>query len=302
MEKIYRKSNRYKKTEEFELAKKYSIGSITKKKEYGKTYENERYPVRKFIKRVNDKALLISDERTLAYDSPTGKAYIGIAKKPLQEVKNGFGYYGVLIQTDNRTLIQCHECGKWFGQITQPHLEKHKLNRESYNKKFGLLSGTKLVSDSISYIRELIAQKNNANRTYNPLEAYNKKERKKIEYKKFIGTAEHDNRNAMCEKQLGYRIIEYIRKYKSLPSSWQKGEGDILTHALTRRYKNLQNAFKHYQLPYITRRGSNATITAPNLKSLEFTYGKNYNKEEIYKFMCDNTPSLKPGIANIFKD
>jgi len=38
-------------------------------------------------------------------DSPTGKAYLGIAKKPLMANVGGYGYQGVLLQDSAREYV-----------------------------------------------------------------------------------------------------------------------------------------------------------------------------------------------------
>ena len=58
----------------------------------------------------------------------------------------GFGFQGVLVQSENRSLVQCSECGEWMKQITIAHLKKHNLNLDSYREKFGLNYKTGPVS------------------------------------------------------------------------------------------------------------------------------------------------------------
>ena len=125
-------------SEKYALKKKNSELNLFKKK----YFDMRAVSAKSILKLVKNTKLKITDERTQAYDSPTGRVYIGIAKKPLAEVKDGFGFKGVLLQTDNRMFIQCHVCGKWLRKIPKQHLEKHNLTKEEYNKLLALLHPT----------------------------------------------------------------------------------------------------------------------------------------------------------------
>lgn len=80
-------------------------------------------------------------------ESPTGKAFIGFAKEPLMQNENGIGYQGVKIQTDNRELIQCYECGMWLSRINSRHLKRcsNLVNTKQYKEKYGLNYKTALI-------------------------------------------------------------------------------------------------------------------------------------------------------------
>lgn len=257
----------------------------------------------KLLKLVRSKKYKITDERTESnIDSPTGRVYIGVSKRPLQEVDKGYGYKGVLLQTDNRMFIQCHVCGKWFKKIIDKHLSKHQLDSKSYKKKFGLFKTTALVADATSY----------------KLEANGRKAEKNIEHlRKFQAkatiaaakartghgnknTVEHENRYAICKAQLGFRIIEYMKKYHNLPSRSGKNDGSTIAKALFRRYGSLNEGFKHYGLPVIYRQGTNVEFAAPNNKQLFINYNKPHSKEDIWQFMLENCPVLQD--TNQFKE
>ena len=221
------------------------------------TYYEPRYYAsskRVILKLVRNKKLKITDEKMLeTVDSPTGKVYIGVNKRPLQKVKKGYGYRGVLLQTDNRVFVQCHVCGLWMRRIAAKHLKAHKLTKDRYCEKFGLLKTTALVSDELSLSLEERGRKNIM--AYNNLDAVKaskaRQEQRKLAAEKvkknrnrLVFKDEFANRYGLCEKQLGFRLIEYIRKYKSLPSSRNvKGEGNIIRKALAislrekRRYR-----------------------------------------------------------------
>lgn len=250
---------------------------------------------------------LITDNRVIDYpDSPTNKAFVGVAKKPLQKVKNGYGFLGVLLQTDNRMFIQCHICGEWMQQITNRHLESHKITFEGYRKKFGLLLSTSLVSDERSYSLEERGRKNinrfnseNLQRSAHAKKAVGQR----VKSQSKIGIVEHNNRFGLCEKQLGFRLIEYIKKYKQLPSQHgSKGEGRSIYKALGKRFGSVNNGFSHYKLPTQYRKGTTVELVATNNKQLYFNYNKSdYSKEKVYEWIVKNTPDLQNNI-NIYAD
>lgn len=280
-------------------------------------YDGKNHSLKKLDKWLTNTKYKITDERVVAdSSSPTGKTYIGLAKKPLVKVKQGFGWYGVLAQTDNREFVQCHECGVWFRRLSAGHLETaHNLTIEKYRKKYGLLVQTGLIADAFSYKKEDSARKVMFENWKDP------KFRKKMlaqlkkgwekSAKTNIGNRhgsdkiykdEHNNKYALCEKQLGYRIIEYIRKYKFLPTGSIKGEGDNIVHALITRYGSRNLGFRHYGLPTFHKLGIRVEMTAPNGKVLNYNYHrKNYDRDKVYDWMRNNSPNLK-GDLNVFAE
>ena len=84
-------------------------------------------------------------------DAPSGKAYIGAAKRPLMVNKTGFGFQGVILQDEDRKIVQCSGCGKWVRLLTTSHTMKcSKMSIGEYKKKFGLNDSTGVVSDETS--------------------------------------------------------------------------------------------------------------------------------------------------------
>lgn len=272
-------------------------------------YDGKNHSLKKLDSWLKSTKYKITDERVVADNSsPTGKTYIGIAKKPLVKVEKGFGWYGVLAQTDNREFVQCHECGIWFRRLSAGHLEKfHKLSVQEYRKKYGILVQTGLIADAFSYKKEESARKFMFENWKDPkfrakmIEQLRKGAEKSAKTNKGnkhsterILKDEHNNKYALCEKQLGYRIVEYIRKYKFLPTGSVKGEGDNIVHALITRYGSRNLGFRHYELPTFHRMGFSVEMTAPNGKVLNYNYHRNnYDREKIYRWICSNTPNLK---------
>lgn len=282
---MVRKKNKHKKRDAFYT--KYF--DIAKEKFY--TYKNYR----NFLQR-NKYKIESTDERVIDYNSPTGKAYIGIAKKPLAKVVEGFGYKGVLMQTENRELVQCHECGKWFRMLAQHIRRKHKLSKEDYTKKFNLSENRSLIPDAQSYKLEDATRKRNLKQA-SP-EHLRKFTDKAIKATKERWTGakhseEYHNKFGTCEKQLGFRLEEYIKRYKDLPSRSTKGEGGKLSKALHRRYGSLNNGFKHYGFAARYRKGTSVELLAGNGEQFFFNYNKVYSKEDIYTFLIKNRNDVR---------
>ncbi len=254
---------------------------------------------KKILRLVKNRKYLVKDERTIPYvDSPTGKAFIGISKKPLQPAKEGgFGYQGVLIQTDNRQFIQCHLCGKWLRKLSGGHLDKkHKITKIDYQNKFGLYAGNNLVSDASSYKYETSARKRNdldQNKNISLL----KKHQKLVthnSHKSVARKTEHENRYSICEAQLNFRLLTWIKQFKDLPSRSTKGDAGKVCKAIYRRYGSLNAGFKHYGVPVRYKQGTNVELVAQDSHQLFFNYNnKGYDKEKLFSWMVEHSPVLQ---------
>ncbi len=256
--------------------------------------------IKKALKR---RKYLIRDAKVIAYESsPTGKAYIGVNKFPLQPVKEGFGFKGVLLQTENREFIQCHICGKWLQKLGGGHLQKHAITKKDYQKKFSLFLGNGLVSDATSYHYEAnghkkIAKVGNEVNNKNLAKSHNKamiayKKLRKSNFLKDI--IEHQNRYAICEAQLQFRLLSWVKIYKDLPSrSNKKADARRICKAIFRRYGSLNIGFKHFGLPTRYRVGTNVELNSLNGKQLFFNYNKDYNKDIIWDWIKENSPILQ---------
>lgn len=211
-------------------------------------------------------------------ESPTGKAYIGIAKQPLIKLKKGHGFDGVLVQTDDRLLVQCHNCGEWRKHLST-HLKKCcKLTAKEYKRKYGLLMGTGLLSDaqSMENTKHILKQtahmkkwrKNPKNKKR--MAATNAKGREMARRaKKELGLSmQQMNNRGTCPLQVKTRVIEFIHANKELPSSANRGKS--LHQILRKRFGTFQEAMYEYGLPEWERG----------------TYG-----ERFYKFPCGTVHS-----------
>lgn len=69
-------------------------------------------------------------------------------KEPFREVKDGYGYYGVLATTADKNYVQCHICGFLFRSLSQ-HVRNHGISTDQYKKDFGLFANAALVGEDV---------------------------------------------------------------------------------------------------------------------------------------------------------
>lgn len=259
---------------------------------------------------LDNQRYTITDERVIKYpSSPTGKIYTGIAKKPFIKVKKGFGFYGIVTQTDNRQFVQCHICGQWMKKIGGRHVKEHGLTTERYKKKFGLFQNTALIPDALSY--ELEEKSRNAMlkrfKTQKERDDWKEKITKTVRKalkvrnshkQKFIDKDAHNNKFGYCKKQLGFALVEYIKKYKSLPTRHYKFGGDRILYALTKRHGSVNKGFEYYGLLKRYSKGVLLELVASNGKQLLYNL-QHSNRNEVYNWIIENCNVLKAK-ENIF--
>lgn len=189
--------------------------------------------------------------------APTGKAWVGAVKRPLVPNTTGFGYLGVLVQSENKELIQCAVCGEWLRKINAWHLKSCSggeiVSCLEYKKRFGLLKTTGLVSDITSLRLTKNALK--AKRHRLPPHSQTKKR------EGVIGIAEHDNKYGICDRQIKTRLKEFILSNRELPNCGNRGRA--LYRAIYRRWGGIRGCFLYYGLPDIVRVGTKYKVCFP---------------------------------------
>lgn len=223
--------------------------------------------------------------------SPTGKAYIGFAKQPLMPNKNGIGFQGVKLQSENRELIQCSGCGRWLMNITTRHtMQCLKVDLKGYKKMFGLNAGTALVSDKLSnyYSSKIVHCEAMVKNYTNPKEVRQYKEWRHRFYQGV--TMEKMNLLGTCPDQLKDRMIKYIKRFHKIPSG-TRGKDGFNVNTYKYRFGTLNNALKAYGLPTRTRLGSHTEYIFPDGKVYMMKFGMGY--EELYTIMVKKCPILQ---------
>ena len=251
----------------------------------------------------------ITDARTIPYDSPTGAAYVGVAKSPLQKVEKGFGFKGVLLQTDNREFVQCHECGKWLRILSMHVKRMHKVSSREYKEKFGLPLYKGFIPDALSYKKEEASRKLWADKKYREARTIALRTTSKKAMQASLltrrgrkPTVSFENEKGTCELQIKFRLLEYIKQYKDLPSQTQKGEGRKIAKVLHRRHGSINKGFEYYGLPMRHRTGTNVELISPNKEQYFFNYNKpNYSKQAVFDWMYKNCPVLQIDPKSLLK-
>jgi hypothetical protein len=215
--------------------------------------------------------------------SPTGKAYIWLAKRPLMKNEEWFWYKWVILQSENRALIQCNECGDWYKLIPTSHLKTHWLTRDEYKLKYWLNKTQALVSDTYSmfYAENIIKviPKNKINRPSNSFENY--KRTRPVKY----NTEQMKNNKWTCDLQLKTRFIDYLIWHHRYPPY-----NKYSYSSLKDRFWNINNALKEYWLPTREQKWHTILYHFEDWSVFKITRWKWY--EDLYQMMVDKCPIL----------
>lgn len=144
-------------------------------------------------------------------------------KEPLKRIPKveGYGYYGTLAQTKEKTHVQCHLCGNLYPSVGN-HLRIHKISAEDYKERFGLALGTALISDTRKEELQQNAVKRFDGKLPKHLIAYNKKVQagaiKHNPNKREKWTLERRNKEGLCPDQVLEKIKELGTKLGHTPS------------------------------------------------------------------------------------
>ena len=223
--------------------------------------------------------------------SPTGKCYVGLAKAPLIPSENGIGFKGVKVQSENRELIQCFECGGWFKHINHKHVSTHGLTLDEYKEKHGFMRGTALTSDIVSnYYAEQVVK--------NGLTSFNRLPQEKLN-KMLNGnrgqnnklTSEQENNKGTCPLQLKTQLINYINRFKRVPYKNRGRDGSVKVDVIKYRYGSMNNFLDLIGLPVKKRRGGITEYIFAD----GFTFFYNHQRDnylELYNIMLEKCPVL----------
>lgn len=260
----------------------YKINVINRNKKAAKLH---------FIKNELSKQKYKYSDKIIDYpDCPTGRAYIGMSKQPLMKNDNGIGFKGTKLQSENRELIQCYGCGDWFRKIVQKHtLKCCGLTIKEYKGKFGFNKTTSLISDIASNeAAARIVHNSKIRENMKNKGKYLKPGKKKGgKYR----TVEMENYWGTCPEQLESALVEYIHRFKRLPSSQSGNRGFGKLGAFLRRFGSFNNALRHYGLPTRKRMGQITEYNFPNNTQYFIKNGMGY--EELYRLMCAKCSILK---------
>lgn len=236
-------------------------------------------------------------------ESPTGKAYIGIAKRPLMKNESGYGFQGVVIQDCQRRFIQCSGCGKWAKKMTTAHTKKCLgIDMRDYRIKFKLNLTEGLCSDETSLKLTKAALKNKT--VYNfknakgarGAQSRGSKKGREVQEKRGGQTRQMENRHGTCPEQLKERLYEFIVCNRELPS--QRNKGRALYKALKRRYGSFGEALRVHGLPKLKRVGTNMKYTFPDHTVYKYNINKMYDRTALYRMIVQKCPVIKKRLNN----
>lgn len=150
-------------------------------------------------------------------------------KEPLLKVpkKDGFGFYGALLMTEDGDKCQCHICGKLFSGLSRHVNQAHKINVFDYREKFMLARSTALVSETFrdrlkQNTLDWIAREEKKNGKHWREKMYKKigkmgslKRRNHYQPKESL---ESKNKKGTCPDQLLAKIQEVAKKIGKTPT------------------------------------------------------------------------------------
>lgn len=149
----------------------------------------------------------------------------GNYKEPLKKVKkkDGHGYYGVVMYSRDRKMIQCHICGKMYRSLGSHVLGAHGVTVDKYREDFDLAASTKLIGEET---RDMFVDSyNQTKRKYLKgwLEKDPEERRQQIilANKNRVGSKmrlEIKNKRGSCPDQLLDKIRKLKRKLGKVPS------------------------------------------------------------------------------------
>lgn len=220
-------------------------------------------------------------------DSPTGRAFIGCAKLPLMPNSNGIGFMGVKIQTEEKDLMQCCECGKWFIGVCW-HVREHGLTAASYKQKFGLNKLTGLVSDKMS---------NSLSRANSGILKRIRTKNSHLAVLKKPGcnpTMQLRNKFGTCPDQLRHEVITYIHRFKKIPNCWSIKDGFNKEPTIRAYYGTFNKALEEWGLPTRKNIGKGTVYKFPDSTEHFLRHCCEFdNYEELYEIMLDKCPILQ---------
>lgn len=93
------------------------------------------------------------------YGSKTQPIVYRNYKEPLTRIDKGFGYYGVIAESENQEYLQCHECGEFVKSLSH-HASKHKMTATEYKDKYKIGRTISLLSTKTRGLRQEIFRDN----------------------------------------------------------------------------------------------------------------------------------------------
>lgn len=159
-------------------------------------------------------------------------------KEPMEKVKDGFGYYGAITETNDGKHIQCHICGFYYGNVGVHLRVKHKIAPRDYKIKYGL----RIKEGLLSPVKRWEAQVRYNKYTRKSPEEMRELSRKAVAAKREKGvksggdqwTAQTRNETGTCKEQTLAKIRHIAELSGGIPT-WRAyvseyGGMDVVRH------------------------------------------------------------------------
>ena len=226
-------------------------------------------------------------------------------KEPLKKFEDGYGYLGTITYSKSRDKIQCHYCGKFFGQLGVHINKKHGLSGEEYKIELKLMAQTALVGEKIRENR-IKWCKENANWINPTLKKFARKLKGKKPYRrsKLVGgneSLEKKNQNGTCPDQLIEKILKLKQRLNRVPSTDEfilEYNGKYL-HPICLTFGSWKKALKRLNLVSVDDKNKELTNRKNLIKYLKDFYEMHRRTPETSDFKRKLLP-YKGSYYNIF--
>jgi hypothetical protein len=191
--------------------------------------------------------------------------FMSKAQEPFMPVDKGFGYYGLLMETEDRELVQCHECGELFSRLPAHLKSAHGISTREYKEKYELNYETALqasfISEKQSIGGEFRYKLLHGKLNNSEIKAYALKQaeiyrKNKMKRKKFRHTIEMMNKFGTCPAQIEERFTKLVDRYgRALSYTEMIQEDRSLLAALVKRYRSYTNTLVYFGLKGKAQKG-----------------------------------------------
>lgn len=212
---------------------------------------------------------------------------------PFMKYESGFGYIGVLLESEETGELQCHICGETNNSLAKHIYHKHKdINTSKYKEMVGLNMGTPLMSESTrKKIKNNFLNLTDEKRqeVINRMRNFNKSNHSKKLVKPRTdkgGSAEMQNKFGTCPEQARTLFWEEYTKFGRIPT----------TDEMSCKLKNLVytrfGSYKEAMIAWgVSEQEYRAHFTEADIKAYEARRQANffpkYSKEEVIQRYSD---------------
>lgn len=282
---------------------KYHYQKQWSEKHVDKTRTTKRNWYRKHESKSKKFPVIEGDSRIIEYKaSPTGRAFIEKLQPPFTPNKNGIGFIGTVLQTAERDLIQCFECGGWYTTLLSHLIHVHKMSSHEYKDKYSLYYNQKLCSDAYSLVMRRNGYKLSKWKDKHPdIVRFHEGRINQIRNQSLAissrQTVQHKNSLGTCDLQLITVVWEYIHREKRLPTHHQLpkyetfkarfGDGSVI------------DANSRVGLPHLEFKGSRNYVFPDGSK-----FNVNWNTFDFimfYDLMISKCPNLRKEPSEVLK-